>query len=80
MTAQLEYFCDLLTVLLEYIDPYYARRLCTLPTAHTNAAMNSYFFRLPIDWNSLPIIDHTQSCTNCNKTEIEEIFMESFPS
>ena len=24
VTAQLEYFCDLLTVLLEYIDPYYA--------------------------------------------------------
>ena len=30
-------------------------------TAHTNAAMNSYFFRLPRLWNSLPIIDHTQS-------------------
>ena len=24
VTAQLEYFCDLLTVLLGYIDPYYA--------------------------------------------------------
>ena len=24
MTAQLEYFCDLLTVLLEYIELYYA--------------------------------------------------------
>ena len=30
-------------------------------TAHTNAAMNSYFFRLPRLWDSLPIIDHTQS-------------------
>ena len=30
-------------------------------TAHTDAAMNSYFFHLPILWNSLPIIDHAQS-------------------
>ena len=32
-------------------------------TAHTNAAMNSYFFRLPRLWNSLPIIDHTSRHT-----------------
>ena len=28
-------------------------------TAHTNAAMNSYFVRLPRLWNSFPIIDLT---------------------
>ena len=30
-------------------------------TSHTNAAMNSYFVRIPRLWNSLPIIDLTQS-------------------
>jgi len=30
-------------------------------TAHTNSITNSYFYRLPRLWNSLPIIDLSQS-------------------
>ena len=45
-------------------------------TTHTNAAMN-YFFRLPRLWNSLPIIDHTQSLTVI-KQKLKKILWNHF--
>ena len=36
--------------------------ICVLSSPiHTNAIMNSYFYRLPRLWNSLPVIDLSQS-------------------
>jgi len=50
-----------------------------LKIAHTNTAINSYYFlRLPRLWNSLPIIDSTQSLAVI-KQKLKNILIDSFP-
>jgi len=46
-------------------------------TASTNYIMNTYFYRLPCLWNSLPIIDLSQP-VNVTKSKLKKKFMESF--
>ena len=45
-------------------------------TASTNSTMNSYFSRRPRLWNSLPIIDLTQSFQTI-KFKLKKLFLES---
>ena len=44
---------------------------------YTNSTMNSYFFRTPRLWNSLPIIDQTQSFQTI-KFQLKNYFLSYF--
>ena len=48
-------------------------------TAHTNPIMNSYFYRLPRPWNSLPVFDLSESLESI-KAKLKKFLWNHFLS